>query len=74
MNSVVGPIFNIFKCVNNACTAHKQWILSLKVNNYGFKKKKKKKERKWKRAFENADAESKPARNWLILWQNTLYL
>ena len=45
MNSIVEPIFNIFKCVNNACTAHKQWILSLKVNNYSFKKKKKERER-----------------------------
>ena len=35
VNSVVGPIFNIFKYVNSACTVHKQWILSMKVNNYG---------------------------------------
>ena len=26
----------IFKCVNSACTVQ-QWILSLKVNNYGLK-------------------------------------
>ena len=51
--------FNIFKCLNSACTFHKQWILSLKVNNYG-KKKKKKKKKKRKRVFVNADAQSKP--------------
>ena len=36
VNSAVGSIFNIFKCVNSACTVQ-QWILSLKVNNYGLK-------------------------------------
>ena len=53
MTSVMGPIFNIFKCVNNACTAHKQWILSLKVNNCGLKKKEKKGEkmRVWKHSL-----------------------
>ena len=63
VNSVVTPIFNIFKCVNSAlqyvnsaCTVHKQWILSLKVNNRGLNKKKKKKR---KHAFVNADAQSK---------------
>ena len=59
MNSAVGPIFNIFKYMNSACTVHKQWILSLKVNNYGLKKKK----RERKHMFENADAESKPTHN-----------
>ena len=28
--------------INSECTVHKQWILSLEVNNYGLKKKKKK--------------------------------
>ena len=52
VNSAVAPIFNIFKFVNSAlqyvnsaCTVHKQWILSLKVNNHGLNKKKKKKEK-----------------------------
>ena len=39
VNSTVGPIFNIFKYVNSAYTIYKQWILSLKVNKYGLKKK-----------------------------------
>ena len=43
MNSAVGSIFNIFKYMNSACTFHKQLILSMKVNNYGLKKKKEKK-------------------------------
>ena len=46
--------------MNSACTVHKQWILSLKVNNYGLKKKR---ERERKHMFENADAESKPTHN-----------
>ena len=29
MNSVVGPIFNIFKFINSAATVCEQWFLSL---------------------------------------------
>ena len=61
VNSIVEPIFNIFKCVkhtqymNSAYTVHKQWILS-----HSLKKKEKERERE-RTCFENADAKSKPA-------------
>ena len=59
MDSIVEPIFNIFKCVkhtqymNSAYTVHKQWILS-----HGLKERERERERT---CFENADTKSKPA-------------
>ena len=53
MNSIVRPIFNIFKCVNSACTVHKQRILSLKSQQMRAKK-----EEEENIENENADAQT----------------
>ena len=67
MNSVVRPIFNIFKCVNSACTVHEQCMYStwtmhaLFINNKFCLWKSITIALKKKCASENADTESKPA-------------
>ena len=89
VNSIVGPIFNIFKYVNRTATIHKQYINSaatvllqcqlspgLKQNAWSEgKKKEKKKRKKWKNAALNSaeNAESKRAHRKLVKYQVIIF-